>query len=41
MISFFEGFPNPWDVILNKRRYEYAMVGDKKYFSSSNFVCMM
>jgi hypothetical protein len=23
---FFQGFPNPWDVILNKRRFEYAMV---------------
>lgn len=23
----FEGFPNPWDIILNKRRFEYAMVG--------------
>ena len=21
-----QGFPNPWDVILNKRRFEYAMV---------------
>ena len=20
------GFPNPWDIILNKRRFEYAMV---------------
>lgn len=27
IIRFFSlGFPNPWDVILNKRRFEYAMV---------------
>lgn len=23
---YMQGFPNPWDVILNKRRFEYAMV---------------
>jgi hypothetical protein len=23
---YFTGFPNPWDIILNKRRFEYAMV---------------
>ncbi|CAF4396496.1 unnamed protein product, partial [Rotaria magnacalcarata] len=22
---YLTGFPNPWDVILNKRRFEYAM----------------
>jgi hypothetical protein len=29
MIYFYKGFPNPWDIILNKRRFEYAMVRHK------------
>ncbi len=28
---YLKGFPNPWDVILNKRRFEYAMVCEKFY----------
>lgn len=28
-LLFSSGFPNPWDIILNKRRYEYAMVSSE------------
>lgn len=31
-IFYLTGFPNPWDVILNKRRFEYAMVCNQVIF---------
>lgn len=40
--SIFEGFANPWDIILNKRRFEYAMVKmNRKKLNSSLIRCFV